>query len=449
MKKKHLWLIAVSVLVVVVFFCLNHIAALFCDPSYRIHRISFEDYEDLGEAYIYMDEPEYSSDESNISELLTFNGWAFAESDDTETEKEVRLIFKGKKGAYITEKAGMRMSTIQYSLSGWKKVPEKNNNFGLYCSTLTLPNDVYEIYAYINENGEDMGLVNTGETFKKEGVKLYDYTAGVMCEDVDPTEATQMFSDGWFGIYYENDCVSVEGWEAADQVESESIDYYVSYVGDNDEIVTIAVPNMYRTNIAEHLGDVMYMGSEFEGALAYEQLPDAQGYIYILGSYGDQLFASDGYRYNIDNTVEGGRVPVLPQEQLAQPVEPFVAVTQMDGAKSDINEIEISGGYISLRGWAFVEGQNADAQTVILERLDGLTTELQYRMQSSERPDVAEVFESEDYLCAGFSAFVPRESIPEGENKIRLLVQNGDDIWTSKTYTIARAGNTIEIQEQE
>lgn len=297
MKNKRLYLVIGIIFLVAIFINLNVIISFFLDDNLMIHRVNFADYENAGQAYVYMNELQYN--ENNIQEILTCDGWAFAETSLSNENKEIRLLLKGEKNTYITEKCGLRISSIQWSMEDWKSVPDGNNNFAIRISTITLPDDIYKIYAYIVENEQDRGIVDTGKSFRKEGIKLYEYTAGDICEDILPEIATNQFDNGWLTIENLNGCVRVEGWETVNNVESEKTKYYISYVGDNSDVVTIEVPNVYLDYIADHLGDNIYTGSGLYGALAFEDLPDTCGYLYVLGSYGELWFSSEGHRYDI------------------------------------------------------------------------------------------------------------------------------------------------------
>lgn len=445
MKKKYVWSCVMVPLFAVIFFALNQIVVSFFESSYQVHKVDFEDFSSLGTAYVYMNELEYNL-EDNIQELLMCSGWGFAETNIESAEtKELRLLFKGKKNTFISEPADMRFSTIEWT-QDWKKIFSSNNNFGIYVSTVNLPNDIYDIYVYINENEHNKGIANTGKSFKKEGVRLYEYTAGEIVDIVPPETATQKFSTGWFEISYENGCVRAEGWEAKEQIESEKICYLISYVGDNGKIVTIKVPNIFRMNIAEHLGDVKYMGSGFEGSLSREQLPDESGYIYVLGEYAEQLFVSNGYRYNIAETIQDNVASVILVDSWFAPLaEESVTANQERVVQSDINDISLSedGKCINIWGWIFAENQNSDMQTVYLEQTNDSGEIVQYYTQSVARADVAEVFENSFYYNSGFTLSIPEKYMADGTWNIKILVQNGDQIWSSVEYIANRQENTI------
>ena len=278
------------------FMKMNSIVSLLFPQQLQLKKVNFEDYNIEGKAYAYMNPYEYSDD---LKEVVRCSGWAFAETEGSNESKSVYLILKGKKGTYRTEKCGRNLDDIHLFFSDWKKITGNSNNFIVDFSTVVLPQDIYEIYVYVEENENTKGIVSTGQSFKKDGIKLYDYTIGEKSESINPAQIEKKFDYSWIDVSIINDCIDTSGWAAIDSKSSEDSDYYVVYIGNKN--VTIHVVNQYKTNIADHLGNNMYMASGLTGRLDRKNLPDEAGIIYVVAENQGVLYRTDAYAYNINS----------------------------------------------------------------------------------------------------------------------------------------------------
>lgn len=296
-KRFILWSVII-IFLVLLFWKMNDIVYLFINDDLKLMKVNWEEYQTEQYAYAYMNSFEYNSDD--LLETVKCNGWAFAETNESNENKEVNVILKGTKNTYITSKSTLAADDISKRFPDWKEIPGESNNFTIEFSTLSLPNDVYEIYVYVKENDVTKGLVKIGQTFKKEGVKLYEYEVGQKIEEIAPLSIKNNLTLGWINITNVNDCVKVSGWCAIENVESEYLNYYVVYLGDNNKNVTINVMNQYRTDVAESLGNDIYMGSGFVSCVSNNNLPDSAGDIYVVVENNGKYYVSAKYQYDIE-----------------------------------------------------------------------------------------------------------------------------------------------------
>jgi hypothetical protein len=295
---KRVLSIILFALLILLFVKMNNIVALFLNQQLQLQKVDFNDYNVAGKAYAYMNPYEYNRDD--LKEVVRCSGWAFAETEASNDDKSVYLILKGKKNTYRTEKCGRALDDMHLFFSDWKKITGNANNFIVDFSTVVLPEDVYEIYVYVEENKTTKGIVSTGQCFKKEGIKLYDYTLGKKSDSINPTLIEKKFDYGWIDVTIINNCIDVTGWEAIESKTSEDSDYYIVYIGRNNQNVTIHVVNQYKTNIARYLENNIYMASGFAGRLDRKSLPDETGIVYVVAENQGELYRTEPYFYDIN-----------------------------------------------------------------------------------------------------------------------------------------------------
>lgn len=303
LSKKRAKFIVSCVCLLIIFINMNRIISCFFENNVKIHKVNFEDYVSCGQAYAYLNEYEY--DKENLQEILRCSGWAFAETTENNDNKEIYLIFKGNKASYITEKCSLLNSSVQTTTKEWKSILGDHHNFNIAVSTLSLPSDTYEIYAYVEENDKSKGIVDTGRSFKKEGVNLYSYSVGDIVESINPSDINNIFSCGWNdGPFSKNGCIELSGWQAIENRNSEASKYYLVFVGDNKQNVTIQIPNIYLTALEESLGSYDYIASGFRGSLDKKNLPDETGVVYVVAKNNGDYYKTAEYEYDINQSSE-------------------------------------------------------------------------------------------------------------------------------------------------
>ena len=128
---------------------------------------------------------------------------------------------------------------------------------------------------------------------------------------------------------------------------------------------------------------------------------------------------------------------------LAEPV----AVTEEKSTLGYLDAASVAEGLVSIRGWEFVQDMDSAEQSVYVELtdLDGKAT--QYPTKLITRSDVANSFDNQRYAQSGYMTSFPEEELPEGETFVRVLVENGGDVWRSKPYSLYRDGDEISVRQ--
>ena len=293
MKQKITWLIIV-IAVILVFFCLNDIVFLFAPKELVTKEVDFADYQNLSKAYSRTDDLAIST--NNLWETVKCTGWAFVETDAPTEGKKGNLILKGTKNSYITTELTFRTSTIAQEAPGWKQTGDTNNRFTVEFSTVNLPSDDYEIYVYLEENANAIGLVDTGIGFRKNGVNIESYTVVTPSEIPVPDEMTTMFDAGWWDFYPQASYMSVQGWQIKTGIASENLNYHIVFWGDNGKTVSFKLPVVNHFSLGTEYGQE-YISSGFQGSIDYDLLPDTVGMISIVAENNGTWYCAEPIPY--------------------------------------------------------------------------------------------------------------------------------------------------------
>lgn len=297
MKKKGAFLTVCVGMLLAGFLLLNQIVAA-CFPKYlAVRKVDFNDYQSIGKAYFHL--LSYEINEKDLKETITLTGWAFAETEEDNSLKRGNLILKGRKNTYMTSELSFFFSSIQNEVSDWKEIQGSSNNFAVTFSTVNLPPDDYEIYVYVEENENNRGIVDTGAGFRKNGVRMKNYTSVTFCGVPDVSTIDTRFDDGWWNLSSCDSYFKITGWQIKKGITSENFTYYGIFVGENGDVLSFKLPGENYTSLAEQFGDAKYISSGFNGCVDYSKLPDTCGYAYIAAECDGQWYRTEGSGFEI------------------------------------------------------------------------------------------------------------------------------------------------------
>lgn len=104
-----------------------------------------------------------------------------------------------------------------------------------------------------------------------------------------------------------------------------------------------------------------------------------------------------------------------------------------------LDTITLENDLLTATGWIYQPELDCANQSVYFE-INGTA----YTALSVARPDVAKGYENELYTMSGYRACIPAEVVPEGESTVRVLVENGGQVYSGAPITVVRTGDTVE-----
>lgn len=129
----------------------------------------------------------------------------------------------------------------------------------------------------------------------------------------------------------------------------------------------------------------------------------------------------------------------------AKTVEPQ-EVTQSEICESVIAPVGVQDGLISITGWTFVKNMPSEAQNVYLEILkDSEDVSTVYETYEKTWAGVGRAFQDDRYNDSGFDVSISEQNVPDGTYTLRLLVENGGEVWASNYYEMIRVGTEVKI----
>ncbi len=300
-KQKNKLFIGVAILlfIILVYVSLNKCVAHFLNEELQLKKIDFEDYNCDTHVFLYMNPFEYFEDD-NLFETMRCTGWAFIPSSEDNADTHTFLILKGKKGSYITADCGGFYDEIHNTLKEWKDIPGSFNQFWADFSTINLPDDIYDIYIYIEDGKKTKGISQTNYAFKKKGIHLYNYTPHCnIIPNFSIPETEDNAVNGWVNVACEPEYVQVSGWATLDSIPPEDTKYFVLFKGNNGSSVTVEAIKTCRTDVVRTLNDPLYTESGYCCGIETEQLPDSAGTVSLIIQYQDKYYQSGSQEFSL------------------------------------------------------------------------------------------------------------------------------------------------------
>ncbi len=176
------------------------------------------------------------------------------------------------------------------------------------------------------------------------------------------------------------------------------------------------------------------------------------------GIYDLYIYCKEnGKNYGMANADYGGSDVGIQVEKRGSKLEYYawkpkarddlLQITQDEMAIGAVDSVEIVDDRLSIWGWAFAQDRNCDFQNVYLE-LTNMEGEIsQYETKSAVRAAVVSEYHNEQYKNCGYRTSIPVENITDGQYKMRVLVENDNEIWTTELYSLTIDESEVDLQK--
>ena len=231
---------------------------------------------------------------NNLKETLTLNGWAFCETDQGNTEKEITLILKAGDRCYAIHPTVTNRKDITDAYSGSKKITGTNHGFKSTASTVNMKNGLYDLYIYCKENDANYGLIKTGVKLEKNGTRLSRY------EGVSLQQSSISENVNGKNVQSVIDSVSlsgagdlqVNGWAFVEGVDSAKQSVYLHLKYEGGKNATYETEKTTRSDVGKAFGSSQYDNSGFKANIPSNELQDGNITIDILVRYKENEYLS-------------------------------------------------------------------------------------------------------------------------------------------------------------
>ena len=164
MNKKKIYVIALILFAFYLLFA-NQII-LFFHKDVRTKEVKFLDYHSNSEVTFSIDTGE---EIGGLLEKYYIQGWAFCETEQDNSEKDISLLFKSISGnkCYVIDNKAQSRDDVYGVFREQKKIYSALNGLECQFSTINFKDGEYELFLYVWENESNYGFIETGMHYKK------------------------------------------------------------------------------------------------------------------------------------------------------------------------------------------------------------------------------------------------------------------------------------------
>ncbi len=365
---------------------------------------------------------------TNLLQQSALSGWAFSETHIGNENREVKYIFASEENVYSLEAELLRRPGVKEAFLDLLS-EESTNMLGAIASfsPITMEDDIYELYIFCWENEQDYGLASTGKKFLKQGRTFKEYIfQSIETETLVAEEPISRCTVDEVGLDAET--IEISGWAFLEGMDCAEQEVFVQLTGENGT-KTFTTESRERADVAEAYGSDGYLKSGYVARIPAAELEAGSYTLELYVKNGDRIAGTEKGTLQIseDGTAAyqaaGAAAPVT--EFRSEKVE---ALNSQDTLETRMVENVVSSeSVVEISGWAFLEGMDCAEQEVFVQ-LTGENGTKTFTTESRERADVAEAYESDDYLESGYLARIPAAELEEEAYTLELFVKNGDQL---------------------
>lgn len=367
---------------------------------------------------------------------LTINGWAVVPEQDC-TDRKVYIQLTDEQG-------GMRQyaarSEVRQDVSrGYNDVRYGYCGYMMSLPEADLPEGSWELRLLIDYGGEvwesyPYGLIRTGDEID---VRSYVQGGRQLTTPLTPAQDRQNMGKIEH-LQIQDDAFYISGWALMPDHDSAEQSVYIELTDETGASAQYTTASMQLEVVAAGLQDARYLNSGYVMSIPAQELANGIWNLRVLVENEGEVWSS--IPYTLEKKGEDAFI-LLGGETLTNPL----TATRGEKFNAAIDGIQLTGSYVTFRGWCVAPGQNCIGQTVAIELTDEQGTSTQYRAASLPRVDVAGGYGSPDYVNCGYWLTLPAGQVPDGSWQLRLLIDINGEVWESNLYNFIETGDSIEI----
>ena len=205
---------------------------------------------------------------NNLTEWMGVRGWAFVETREEVTNKQISLVLKNENISYQADcnlfpRSGLREILLN-SLE--TDIQENVLGFSIDLSTIMMKDGIYDLYIYCKENGKNYGMANAdyggsdvGIQVEKRGSKLEYYAWKPKARD-DLLQITQdeMAIGAVDSVEIVDDRLSIWGWAFAQDRNCDFQNVYLELTNMEGEISQYETKSAVRAAVVSEYHNEQY-----------------------------------------------------------------------------------------------------------------------------------------------------------------------------------------------
>lgn len=274
MKKNKCWTIYVIMWFIMIIYLgiSNHLACMAIPQEQVLRKVKINEYKSTTEPVICIDEIlEYIG---GTYEYVYCGGWAFCETDYSNENKTISVIFKRVESevAYACVNIPQLRQDVYDTFKNTKRIYNGNTSVTCKFSTINLPNGTYEMLIYVYENEFDYGIASTGQYYKKSANSFVKVNAAGEEIDVNYTDET-LSSESFISIenFFElgnwyideieltEDLLSIAGWASYSEETNDEQKIYIAVTYIDGSTKYYSTQSQSRRDVADYFENNSYL----------------------------------------------------------------------------------------------------------------------------------------------------------------------------------------------
>lgn len=227
-------------------------------------------------------------------------GWAFIDTEEDNTYKNVKLILASGENVYEKNMDLFIKGGLAVALPN-NIVPEYRTGVTTTFSPLGMENGDYALYIYVYENEDNVGIINTGRVFHKSYQSFFEIIGGQKLSNSDFAGARANPAVK----YYIDECsvsggkVQINGWAYLENTESSKNQIFLQIMKPDGTVSYYSTQKVSRVDVAEHFKDDRYASSGFRVELPPDAIGTGENLISVIigtenRAAGEYAFTWDG-----------------------------------------------------------------------------------------------------------------------------------------------------------
>lgn len=365
---------------------------------------------------------------NDVLDVFAINGWRLKTDTKSESIKETFIILHSDKVSY------------KVSCDSYERDEKSLAGYGTEFSMLGAKKGIYNIELYFSDDGINYNIFPTNYyiSVNNKGSEVWKFKSQIIkIKSIDAKICQSIKYDP--GIQVNEDNILFWSWAFIDGQDTTNQEIVISLEDESGNETFYTTKQIKRTGVAEAFNNQGYEMSGFMGEIPGENMDEKAWKIRFYIKHGDNWYQPPSYfYYDKSSTNISEFQPKLNNLQnISSSVNQFIKYE---------SGIKFFKDKITFGGWAFIEGSDCSDQEIVISLENESGNEVFYSTRKTERDDVAEVYNNQNYISSGFMCEIPGESMNEKDWIIRFYIKL-DNNWYQPTSYLFYTKNNAKINK--
>ena len=194
-------------------------------------------------------------------DVFNTTGWAYCVTDSPEDGKPVSIVFRGENSSYAS-KAITQHTLEAGQVFGYNS--DRTFRFQHTTSLIELPNGLYDLYLYCEENENDTMLVNLGKRFEKKYAQFNEIGNVPFEKDLELEYTDRVLGGIATTKVNDGENFSGYGWICLDGYDATYQRVLMRIYREDSTYETYLIDTVDRRDVVDHFEEYKYLYSGFE-----------------------------------------------------------------------------------------------------------------------------------------------------------------------------------------